>query len=123
MGRAVQLNDASNAAATGISASEKDRVSRMIRNTLKTSLATGTGLLMLLPLAGASCTQHKIDTASTVDVRPIEVKPIHITVDVNVRIDRQLDDFFAFEEEIEKPAGGPTTAPVAAPAAGVDASS
>jgi len=25
---------------------------------------------------------------------PIEVKPIHITVDVNVRIERALDDFF-----------------------------
>jgi hypothetical protein len=25
---------------------------------------------------------------------PIEVKPIHITVDVNVKVDRALDDFF-----------------------------
>jgi hypothetical protein len=25
---------------------------------------------------------------------PIEVKPIHITVDVNVRVDKALDDFF-----------------------------
>jgi hypothetical protein len=24
----------------------------------------------------------------------IEVKPIHITVDVNVKVDRALDDFF-----------------------------
>ena len=78
-----------------------------------TSLAAGTGLLLL----AAACTQHKIDTASTVDVRPIEVKPIHITVDVNVRIDRQLDEFFAFEEEVEKPTAG---APTTAPSAGVD---
>lgn len=94
----------------------------MKRNTLTTSLAAGTGLL-LLPLLAASCTQHKIDTASTVDVRPIEVKPIHITVDVNVRIDRQLDEFFAFEEELvdDAPAAEPTTAPAAAPAAAVDA--
>jgi hypothetical protein len=26
---------------------------------------------------------------------PIEVKPIHITVDVNVKVDRALDDFFS----------------------------
>ena len=31
---------------------------------------------------------------ATVTVAPIEVKPIHITVDVNVKIDRALDDFF-----------------------------
>jgi hypothetical protein len=89
----------------------------MNRNTLTTSLAPGAGLLLLLPLLAASCTQHKIDTASTVDVRPIEVKPIHITVDVNVRIDRQLDEFFAFEEQVDgddKPgAAGPGTQPSA----------
>ncbi len=84
----------------------------MMHRTLTTSLAAGASLLL-----ATACTQHKIDTASTVDVRPIEVKPIHITVDVNVRIDRQLDEFFAFEEEVDKPAAGPTTAP----SAGVDA--
>lgn len=30
----------------------------------------------------------------TVKTEPIEVKPIHVTVDVNVRVDRALDDFF-----------------------------
>jgi hypothetical protein len=30
----------------------------------------------------------------TVEIAPVEVKPIHITIDVNVRIDRALDDFF-----------------------------
>lgn len=30
----------------------------------------------------------------TVKTEPIEVKPIHITVDVNVKVDRALDDFF-----------------------------
>jgi hypothetical protein len=29
-----------------------------------------------------------------VSTAPIEVKPIHITVDVNVKVDRALDDFF-----------------------------
>jgi len=29
-----------------------------------------------------------------VKTEPIEVKPIHITVDVNVKVERALDDFF-----------------------------
>ena len=44
------------------------------------------------------CTQHKVELA------PVEVKPIHITIDVNVKVDRALDDFFedidAEEEKI-----------------------
>ena len=39
-----------------------------------------------LALACAGCVQVKTDA--------IEVKPIHITVDVNVKVDRALDDFF-----------------------------
>jgi hypothetical protein len=42
---------------------------------------------ILSPLFWA-CTQHKIEVA------PVEIKPIHITIDVNVKIDRALDDFF-----------------------------
>jgi hypothetical protein len=42
-------------------------------------------LLPLLPLFGG-CLNVKTE--------PIEVKPIHITVDVNVKVDRALDDFF-----------------------------
>ncbi len=45
--------------------------------------------------AGAACTSH------TVKVEPIEVKPIHMTVDINVKVDRELDDFFDYEEELE----------------------
>ena len=26
--------------------------------------------------------------------KPVEIKPIHITIDVNVKVDRALDDFF-----------------------------
>ena len=40
--------------------------------------------LMILLLAG--CLSVKTD--------PIEVKPIHITVDVNVKVDKALKDFF-----------------------------
>ncbi len=29
-----------------------------------------------------------------VEVKPVEIKPIHITIDVNVKVDKALDDFF-----------------------------
>jgi hypothetical protein len=42
-----------------------------------------------------------------VKTEPIEVKPIHITVDVNVKVERALEDFFGDldkkSETIEKP--------------------
>lgn len=54
------------------------------------NLFTGFILLTgLLFLAGACSTRHSIEVA------PVEVKPIHITIDVNVKIDRALDDFFS----------------------------
>ena len=53
--------------------------------------------LLLLP----SCARVKVD--------PIEVKPIHIVHDINIRVDRQLDEFFAFQEK-SAAATQPTTA-------------
>ena len=50
----------------------------------------------LLILAAAGCTQHKVEVA------PVEVKPIHITIDVNVKVDRALDDFFGEIDATEK---------------------
>ncbi len=54
-------------------------------------------LLTVALLAGtlAACTQHRVEVA------PVEVKPIHITIDVNVKIDREIDDYFGdlFEQE------------------------
>ncbi|MBW1840670.1 MAG: hypothetical protein JRI75_02605 [Deltaproteobacteria bacterium] len=35
-----------------------------------------------------ACTQHRVEIA------PVEVKPIHITIDVNIKVDKALDDFF-----------------------------
>ena len=43
--------------------------------------------LLMLPLFACQ-TQHKVEVA------PMEVKPIHITIDVNVKVDRALEDFF-----------------------------
>jgi hypothetical protein len=51
---------------------------------------------MLLPTAiavgalwglGACATHHEVE------VKPVEIKPIHITIDVNVKIDRELDNY------------------------------
>jgi len=47
-------------------------------------------ILMLLLLIGAGCVRVKVE--------PLEVKPI--TLNINLKIDRQLDDFFAFEREM-----------------------
>jgi len=45
----------------------------------------------------AGCTQHRI-----------QVDPIHITMDINLKIDRELDDFFAFEEDLLEDRKQPT---------------
>ena len=46
------------------------------------------GATVLIAIAQACATRHEVEVA------PVEVKPIHITIDVNVRVDRALDDFF-----------------------------
>jgi Skp family chaperone for outer membrane proteins len=55
-------------------------------------------LSALFILTAAACTQHRVEVA------PVEVKPIHITIDVNVKVAQDLNDFFkdidAQEEKI-----------------------
>ena len=58
------------------------------------------GVLLLLLFQG--CTQHKVEVA------PVEVKPIHITIDVNVKVDRALDDFFEDIDAAEEQVGDNT---------------
>ena len=48
--------------------------------------------LLLLAVWGCS-TSHRVEVA------PVEVKPIHITIDVNVKVDKELDDFFSDIDE------------------------
>ncbi|MEA1947634.1 MAG: hypothetical protein U9N83_10090 [Thermodesulfobacteriota bacterium] len=43
-----------------------------------------------------ACTQHKVEVA------PVEIKPIHITIDVNVKVDKALDDFFDDIDDAEE---------------------
>jgi len=42
-----------------------------------------------------ACTRHKVE---------LDVKPIHITMDINIRVQRELDDIFS---EIEGDTGKP----------------
>ena len=44
--------------------------------------------LAILILTAACNTKHEVQVA------PVEVKPIHITIDVNIKVDRALNDFF-----------------------------
>ena len=47
-----------------------------------------TALAATLLLQSACSTRHEVQMA------PVEVKPIHITIDVNVRVQKDLEDFF-----------------------------
>jgi hypothetical protein len=44
------------------------------------------GVCSLMLVAGNGCIRIKSD--------PVEVKPIYITVDVNLKVERELEDFF-----------------------------
>jgi len=49
-------------------------------------------LLLVVVVLGVS--PGCIRTNSTVELKPVEVKPIHITVDINVRVAKELDSVF-----------------------------
>ena len=59
----------------------------------------------LILLISHGCTQHRVEVA------PVEIKPIHITIDVNVKVDRALDDFFGDVDSVEEKIGTKSTAP------------
>ena len=54
---------------------------------------------ILLLFMTLGCTKHEVETKSQIEVAPVEIKPIHITIDVNIRVDRALDDFFSDIDE------------------------
>jgi hypothetical protein len=65
---------------------------------------------VLLPMAAMVWGLWGLSSCATrheVSVKPVEIKPIHITIDVNVKVDRALDDFFGDIDEtaeaIKKP--------------------
>jgi len=53
-----------------------------------------TGMLFLLWSAGCISTKHEVE------VKPIEVKPMHITVDVNLKIQNELKKEFKEKEQV-----------------------
>jgi hypothetical protein len=54
-------------------------------------------LLTSLAVSGCLRSSHEVKTQS--EIKPIEIKPIHITIDVNVKVDKALDDFFGDIDE------------------------
>jgi hypothetical protein len=67
-----------------------------MESNMKKILGTISILLLLLTLG---CTKHQVETKSQVEIAPVEIKPIHITIDVNIRVDKALDDFFSDIDE------------------------
>ena len=67
-----------------------------MENDMRKVLGTISILLLLISLG---CTKHQVETKSQVEVAPVEIKPIHITIDVNIRVDKALDDFFSDIDE------------------------
>jgi len=56
----------------------------------QTALRLGLIVFFLLP-GTFSCTRHVVETKSEVALAPVEIKPIHITIDINIKVDRALD--------------------------------
>jgi len=51
------------------------------------------GMILLIVILTGCNTEHKVvHEADT--VHKIEVAPMHITIDINVKVDQALDDFF-----------------------------
>ena len=59
---------------------------------MKTTLASLAYAALLAPTA---CLSHHVET------EPVEIKPIHVVVDVNVRVQRELQEFFDFEGQVD----------------------
>lgn len=68
-----------------------------------TMIRTAAAAAMLLACLG--CISHHIEA------EPLEVKPIFVTVDVNVKVQRELNEFFDFERQVDpdqvRPQGAP----------------
>jgi len=45
-------------------------------------------ILLFSSFVFVSCTHHEVE------MKAVEIKPIHITVDVNIRVEKAVDDFY-----------------------------
>ena len=61
------------------------------------------GIILYPLLQGCIQTKHEVAIA------PVEIKPIHITIDVNVKIDRELDEFFGELDKLSEATMGTST--------------
>ena len=52
-------------------------------------------LILTAILTFSACTKHEVE------VKPVEIKPIHITIDINIKVDKALDDFFGDLDEVQ----------------------
>ncbi len=52
-------------------------------------------LILTAILTFPACTKHEVE------VKPVEIKPIHITIDINIKVDKALDDFFGDLDEVQ----------------------
>ena len=57
---------------------------------------------LLAAVVAALSAIHGCSVKHDVKVEPVEIKPIHITMDINVKVDREVDAFF---NEVEEKAG------------------
>ena len=53
-------------------------------------------VVVMLTTLTACATQHKVET-----VHKVEVQPMHITIDINLKVDKALDDFFGDIDDAE----------------------
>ena len=73
-------------------------------------------LVLTLPLALAGLILTcGCNTKHEVKVEPVEVKPIHITIDVNIKVDRALDNFFGDLDAAASTKNGTITSPTTEP--------
>jgi hypothetical protein len=54
---------------------------------------------LLVAVVVALSATHGCSVKHDVKVEPVEIKPIHITMDINVKVDREVDAFFNEVEE------------------------
>ncbi|WP_291319753.1 hypothetical protein [Desulfonatronospira sp.] len=55
-------------------------------------------LLTVLVLLLASCTRHHVTADTT---HKVEIAPIYVTVDINLKVQRALDDALSFQGGME----------------------
>ncbi len=64
---------------------------------------------LLVAVVSSLCAVLGCEVKHDVKVEPVEIKPIHITMDINIKVDREVDAFFTDVEK--KAAQKASTAP------------